>query len=124
MRFSLPVAALATGLAGGASAHHGVSTYRMDAVDTLQGVVSSFSFGSPHTWLTLSVEGATWEIEGAPPRWMSGQGFTPTSVAPGDAVTVTYHPHRSTPQAGILMEIRRADGAVLKVNRPPSLGGP
>lgn len=107
-----------------AFAHHGVSTYRMDVVATLDGTVAKWSFNSPHTWLSLDVDGATWEIEGAPPRWMSGQGFAPESLAPGDAVTITYHPHRSTPRAGILMEVRRADGAVLKVNRPASLGGP
>jgi hypothetical protein len=28
------------------------------------------------------------------------------------------------PQAGILMQVRRTDGSVLRVNRPASLGGP
>ncbi len=111
-------------LVASAHAHHGISTYRMDVVATLAGVVVSWEFGSPHTWLTLGADGAVWEIEGAPPRWMSGQGFTPESVAAGEAVTIVYHPHRSTPQAGILMEVRRADGSVLKVNRPAALGGP
>jgi hypothetical protein len=111
-------------LVQGAFAHHGVSTYRMDIVETLEGVVTRWEFGSPHTWLTLHVEGAAWEIEGAPPRWMSGQGFTPESLQAGDPVSITYHPHRTTPRAGILMEVRRADGAVLRVNRPASLGGP
>ena len=121
---TLLAAGLVAGIAGVALAHHGVSTYRMDVVETLAGEVAAWSFGSPHTWLTLRVEGATWEIEGAPPRWMSGQGFTPESLAAGEPVTITYHPHRNAPQAGILMEVRRADGSVLKVNRPASLGGP
>jgi hypothetical protein len=117
-------ALIAAGAFGSAFAHHGVSTYRMDVVETLDGVVASWDFGNPHTWLTLHVAGASWEIEGAPPRWMSGQGFTPESLAAGEAVTITFHPHRDRPQAGILMEVRRADGSVLKVNRPASLGGP
>lgn len=120
----LVAAALAVGALGTAFAHHGVSTYRMDVVDTLEGVVARWDFGNPHTWLTLRVEHATWEIEGAPPRWMTGQGFTAESLAAGEPVTITYHPHRGRPQAGILMEVRRADGSVLKVNRPASLGGP
>jgi hypothetical protein len=112
-------------VAGVAWAHHGVSSYRMDVVQTLEGVVASWDFGNPHTWLTLTADGAAqWEIEGAPPRWMSGQGFTPASLREGESVTVTYHPHRSTANAGILMEVRRANGDVLKVNRPASLGGP
>ncbi len=114
----------AIGFAAAAFAHHGVSTYRMDVVETLHGVVAKWEFGNPHTWLTLRVADATWEIEGAPPRWMSGQGFSPESLEPGAAVTITYHPHRTRAQAGILMEVRRADGTVLKVNRPASLGGP
>ena len=68
--------------------------------------------------------GASWEIEGAPPRWMCGQGFTPESLAAGDSVTIVYHPHRSRARAGILMEVQRADGTVLKVNRPPRSAGP
>ena len=123
MRTLLAVA-LTAGIAGVALAHHGVSTYRMDVVETLGGEVASWAFGSPHTSLTLRVDDAQWEIEGAPPRWMSGQGFTPESLAAGERVTITYPPHRSVPHAGILMEVRRADGSVLKVNRPASLGGP
>jgi hypothetical protein len=96
----------------------------MDIVESLEGSVLKWDFGSPHTWLTLNVDGVQWEIEGAPPRWMSGQGFLSDSLAPGNSVTVTFHPHRSTPRAGILMEVRRPDGSVLKVNRPASLGGP
>ena len=116
---------LAAALLGArAFAHHGVSTYRMDVVETLDGVVDQWEFGSPHTWLKLRADGLQWEIEGAPPRWMSGQGFTAESLAVGEAVKITYHPHRSTRHAGILMEVRRADGSVLKVNRPASLGGP
>ncbi len=111
-------------LCSAALAHHGVSTYRMDVVATQEGVVASWTFDSPHTWLTLRVGGQDWEIEGAPPRWMSGQGFTAESLAAGESVTIVYHPHRSRPQAGILMEVQRADGTVLKVNRPASLAGP
>jgi len=119
------VAVLAVGLlSAGARAHHGVSTYRMDVVETLAGLVVKWEFGSPHTWLTLGVDGVDWQIEGAPPRWMTGQGFTAESLVPGEVVTIVHHPHRSTPQAGILMEVRRADGSVLKVNRPAALGGP
>ena len=111
-------------LAAGARAHHGVSTYRMDVVETLEGIVVKWEFGSPHTWLSLRVDGERWEIEGAPPRWMTGQGFTPQSLAVGEGVAITYHPHRSKPLTGLLMEVRSADGSVLNVNRPVALGGP
>ena len=122
------LAVVAALVAGVAYAHHGVSSYQMDVVHTLEGVVTKWDFGSPHTWLTLAVAAAdgavTWEIEGAPPRWMSGQGFTPESLRAGESITITYHPHRRTANAGILMEVRRTSGDVLKVNRPAALGGP
>jgi hypothetical protein len=110
-------------------AHHGVARYDMRVVATLYGVVERWGWQSPHTSLTLAVErdGGTeiWEIEGAPPGWMSRQGWSPESLAAGEAVTITYHPVRQQPaRAGILMEVARADGEVLKVNRPARLGGP
>lgn len=114
--------------AAGAAAHHGVAAYDMATVHTAEGVVEQWRFESPHTALALRVDGQaeTFMVEGAPPRWMQGQGFTPTSLAKGERVTVTYHPARRAGgnYAAILMEVRRASGEVLKVNRPASLGGP
>ena len=125
------IAALAlAGLPLVAFPHHGVSRYDMQTVSTLAGVVERWGWQNPHTSLTLRVEqdGETrsWEIEGAPPSWMSGQGWSPESLAPGEHITITYHPARSGDYEwdGILMEAARADGTVLKVNRPRSLGGP
>ena len=111
-----------------AVAHHGVAAYDMATVHTAEGVVEAWSFESPHTSLALRIDGQTetFAIEGAPPRWMEGQGFTPASLTRGERVTVTYHPARRAGgnYAAILMEVRRASGEVLKVNRPASLGGP
>lgn len=123
------VAACTLAALGSAEAHHGVSQYDMRAVRTLGGVVAKWDWRSPHTWLTLTVaadDGSTqrWEIEGAPPGWMQGQGWSPESLAAGEAVEVIFHPSRHDPRAGILMEVARASGEVLKVNRPARLGGP
>jgi hypothetical protein len=120
--------ALLSSLAALAGAHHGVAAYDMTVVATAAGVVDEWRWQSPHTALTLRVAGRTetFAIEGAPPRWMEGQGWTPGSLVTGEAVTVTYHPARGVngDYAAILMEVRRASGAVLKVNRPARLGGP
>lgn len=113
-----------------ARAHHGVSRYDMGTVLTLDGTVEVWGWQSPHTSLELRVEerGETriWDIEGAPPRWMEGQGWTPASLEAGEPVTITYHPSRLGGDGydGILMEVERANGEVLKVNRPARLGGP
>jgi hypothetical protein len=111
-----------------ATAHHGVGSYDMSEVREVAGVVVRWEWKSPHTWLTLAAdadgERRTWEIEGAPPQWMSSQGFTPTSLESGESVEIVFHPVKNGADAGILMEVRRANGEVLKVNRPARLGGP
>ena len=114
-----------------AFAHHGVAAYDMKVVETIDGVVEAWDWQNPHTSLTLRVmhdsgENRSFAIEGAPPRWMQGQGWTPVSLALGELVRVTYHPARrgDSEYAAILMEVRRENGAVLKVNRPAHLGGP
>jgi hypothetical protein len=112
-------------------AHHGVAAYDMKVVETANGSVEAWDWQNPHTSLTLRVvhdsgESRTFPIEGAPPRWMQGQGWTPESLAAGERVLVTYHPARNVDSqfAAILMEVRRENGEVLKVNRPAYLGGP
>ncbi|HLF12054.1 MAG TPA: DUF6152 family protein [Gammaproteobacteria bacterium] len=109
-------------------AHHGVSGYDMREVRELEGVVVKWDWKNPHTWLTLAVTGdgelQTWEIEGAPPQWMAGQGWSPESLATGEAVSITFHPLKEPANGGILMQVARGNGEVLKVNRPARLGGP
>jgi hypothetical protein len=119
---------LLAGIPAVAAAHHGVASYDMGTVLTAEGVVAAWTWQNPHTSLTLRIGEATehFHIEGAPPRWMEGQGWSAESLAAGEAVTVTYHPARTGASgfAAILMEVRRSNGTVLKVNRPASLGGP
>jgi hypothetical protein len=109
-------------------AHHGVAAYDMAVVEMATGVVTEWRWQSPHTSLRLRLSGGDglFSIEGAPPRWMEGQGWSPASLTAGEQVTVTYHPARRDggDYAAILMEVRRASGEVLKVNRPARLGGP
>ena len=125
-RYSWVAALLLPAAAG--LAHHGVAAYDMAVVETATGVVAEWHWQSPHTSLTLRLpdRADTFAIEGAPPRWMEGQGWTPASLTAGEHVTVTFHPARRDggDYAAILMEVRRESGEVLKVNRPARLGGP
>jgi len=111
-------------------AHHGIAAYDMHTVLILEGTIERWNWQNPHTSLSLRVyadaEAHVWQFEGAPPRWMDGQGWTPESLVAGEQVFITYHPSR-TPGGtyyGILMEVERASGEALKVNRPARLGGP
>jgi hypothetical protein len=115
--------------AASAAGHHGVSTYDMQREVVLAGTIKEWRWGNPHTWLFLSVTAADgkleeWSIEGAPPNWMTGQGWTTTSLKAGEKVSIRMHPSRVESRGGILMEVHQSDGKVLKVNRPARLGGP
>lgn len=126
---ALAAAALSLGALAPAGAHHGVAQYDMQTVMTLEGVVEKWDWKSPHTWLTFTATAedgspVRWEIEGAPPGWMERQGWSPESLEAGEPVEVMIHPSKHDPAAGILMEVARANGEVLKVNRPARLGGP
>jgi hypothetical protein len=130
-RLLVTLSILAALQGGRVLAHHGIAAYDMKVVDTMDGVVEAWDWQNPHTSLTLRVtrdggESRSLAIEGAPPRWMEGQGWTPGSLEPGERVVVTYHPARrvGSEYAAILMEVRRENGELLKVNRPAHLGGP
>ena len=126
MRYLLILSCLL--FASPAVAHHGVSSYDMGTIRSIEGTVKAWHWQSPHTGITLAVIGGdgpeTWEIEGAPLRWMQNQGFGSDSLKAGDKVTITYHPSKGSPLAGILMHVDIADGKRLSVNRPAWLGGP
>lgn len=115
--------------AAGASAHHGVARYDMDRERILTGTVAAWQWGSPHIRLRLDVSGpegetVQWHIEGAPPGWMTDKGFAPDTVAPGESVTVKFHPLKADRRGGVLMRLTLADGTSLAVERPEWLGGP
>ena len=116
-----------------AFAHHGVAAYDMKIVETVDGVVEAWDWQNPHTSLTLRVrhtdsgESRSFPIEGAPPRWMQGQrgGRLCRSRWASACSSPITRAHRADSQfAAILMEVRRENGEVLKVNRPAYLGGP
>jgi hypothetical protein len=113
----------------GVSAHHGTSLYAMDKEIVLTGAIKEWRWLSPHTWLDLTVTTANgrieeWNLESAPPGYLARQGWSETTLAPGEKVSVTIcllkAPEGS--KAGILLEVARASGEVLIVRPPGSFG--
>ncbi len=111
------------------SAHHGTSLYAMDKEVILAGTIKEWRWLSPHTWLGLTVTTANgrveeWNLESAPPGYLARQGWSETTLAPGEKVSVTIcllkAPEGS--KAGILLEVARANGEVLMVRPPGSFG--
>lgn len=132
MRTEVAILSLVVVLSGGQlSAHHGTSEYVMTEEISLTGNVVEWTFGNPHTWLMLDVaveDGARvrWSIESAPPNYMTGQGWSASSLEAGEEVTVLVSPLRDAdePHRAILLEIDPADGEGLIVRPRGRFGRP
>lgn len=123
LRMFLSVTTLAVALGAlpstPAVAHHSFAMF--DATQSLSavGTVKEFQWGSPHTWIELIVIGADkaekpLSLELTTISALKRNGWKPSSLKPGDKVTVSYHPMRDGTAAGQLIEIVIEDGQTLK----------
>jgi hypothetical protein len=109
--------------------HHGTSTYNMEREISLTGTVKEWTFGNPHTWLWLTVSDSQkpteeWSIESAPPNYLIGQGWSPSTLKAGEKLTVLISPLKTEPLRGILLEVKRSNGETLIVRPRGSFGRP
>jgi hypothetical protein len=114
---------------GVAFAHHGTASYDMNTEVTLTGTVKDWTFENPHSWLWLNLtspNGAAeeWSIESAPPNYLTRQGWSATTLKPGEKLTVLISPLRRESKRGILLEVKRSNGEVLMVRPRGSFGRP
>ncbi len=77
-----------------AVAHHSTSMFDMANPVTLTGTVAAFDWANPHSYIRLDVTDASgtvvrWDIETHAISLLSRKGWTRSSFAPGDLVTVT-----------------------------------
>jgi len=100
-----------------ALAHHSPAMFDQQQRVTLQGTVHAFQWTNPHTYVQLQVKDAQgqlveWSIEAAAPMYLQQQGWKPSTLKPGDSITVVIAPMRKQGKvpAGLLIEARRADG--------------
>ena len=81
-----------------AFAHHSYAMFDMQKTVTLDGTVKDFQWTNPHSWIQLVVtdpasgKEVEWSIELAAPTLISRQGWTRTSLKPGDKVVAVIHP--------------------------------
>jgi hypothetical protein len=100
-------------------AHHGYAAYDMTKTLTMKGTVTSYAMANPHGSITLDVKDENgnvvhWIVEtGATVRLMKAQGFTQSTLKPGDVVTVTFSPGKDTDKhIGVFKQVELADGEV------------
>ncbi len=119
----LAVGALAAcALGAPALAHHSFAMFDRDRTDTVVGTVKAFEMINPHAWLRVLVAepgGATneWSMEMGGAGQLERQGWTATSVHPGDKVTVRIHPLRDGSYGGQLVSVTLPNGQVLGQDR-------
>ena len=79
------------GAAVSIDAHHAWPVNRTELV-TVEGTVTEFAWANPHPMITLEVptdDGGieTWSVGGPAINRMEANGWTPTTVEPGDTIT-------------------------------------
>ena len=126
---SLWIAASLFLLSASLPAHHGTSTYDMNTEISLTGTVKRWTFENPHSWLWVDVPvsqkpAEEWSIESAPPNYLTGQGWSASTIKAGERLTILISPLKTEPKRGILLEVKRASGETLIVRPRGSFGRP
>lgn len=104
-------------------AHHSFSMFDVQRTLTLKGAVRSFEMVNPHSWLHLTAvddsrKTVEWALEMGDPAQLSREGWTATSVRPGDKVTVYVHPRLDGSHGGQLVTLVLPDGKELDADKP------
>jgi hypothetical protein len=100
----LPTAAVLLA-SGGAQAHHSIAMYDREHTIELIGTVRDFRFMSPHAFIHLEVQGkdgkpVVWVLEGNSPHSLTWDGWSSTTLRPGDEVRMKIEPLRSGAPGG------------------------
>lgn len=101
---------------GSAFAHHGSGlSYKMDEEITVKGTVTNFRWANPHSQLYFDQtddKGTVvhWAAEMNSPGVLIRDGWSKTTVKPGDVITVTMHPSKSGDPVGLCGVIVLPDG--------------
>jgi hypothetical protein len=118
-------AALAVSLfaAWPAVAHHSDAMFDSTKEVVLNGTVKEFQYTNPHSWIQLLVPAAAgapveWSIETAAPIVLLRAGIKPTSLQPGDKISLRLHPLKSGGPGGSLIEVKKGDGSTLSLRGP------
>jgi hypothetical protein len=101
-----------------ASAHHSGAMFDGAKEVVLVGTIKEFQYTNPHSWIQIVVprDGGgqvEWSIETAAPIVLLRAGIKPTSLQPGDKVTLRTHPLKDGGPGGNLIDVKKADGTLL-----------
>ena len=105
-------------------AHHSAAMFDSQKSLTLRGTIKEFQWVNPHCWIQLLVpepNGAMeWSIEMGSPSQIYGSGWRPSTLQPGQKVTIVIHPVRDGSRGGQFSSGVAEDGTSLGVKRTGS----
>lgn len=120
----LAAAAALVLLAPFAGAHHSFAMFDLAKDVTVEATIKEVQFTNPHVWLQILVKDdkgteTEWSIESGAPGMMLRNGWKPSTLKPGDKVTLTLHPLRNGSPGGSLVRVKIPDGRTLGPGAPP-----
>jgi hypothetical protein len=82
---------LALCMSGLAYAHHSAAGIDQTKTVTAEGIVKTFKWANPHSWLEIEVqnskgESEIWNLEMNPPAYLVRAGWKSSTVKPGDKI--------------------------------------
>jgi hypothetical protein len=101
-----------------AAAHHSGAMFDDSKSVTLTGTVKLFQWTNPHCWIQMQVPDKSggsveWSVELGAPFELFRTGMRPTTLKPGDKITVVVHPLRDGSRAGLFVSATDPDGKPL-----------
>lgn len=100
-----------------ALAHHSYSMFDMNKTVVLEATVTRFKWQNPHSFIEADVASRSgvekWSIEMTSPNNLVQEGWTRSSLKPGDKVKIHVHPLRSGARGGAYAGVVLANGNTL-----------
>jgi len=101
-----------------ALAHHSTAAFDMEKTIEITGTVEDFQWTNPHTWTNVKVESSDesagiYGLEGMSPNYLGRNGWTKTTLKPGDKLTFQVHPLKDGRRGGFMVAVKMADGTLL-----------
>jgi hypothetical protein len=106
-----------------ALAHHSFAMFDATKTVVVKGTVKEYEWVNPHVWIRLMIpDQATgklreWAFEARSPGTLSKLGMTPTTMKPGDVITLSYNPMKDGSRGGQFLQALLPNGE-LTVSRP------
>lgn len=101
-----------------AVAHHSAVVFDQVKLVLVKGTVTQYVWANPHVWIFMAVPDGkggteTWQIEGAALITLARQGWTSTTLRPGDRLSLVVAPRKDGTYGGRMLRAIFEDGHTL-----------